>query len=226
MLSIFCIIILINALNFYDGINFSCSNFNFDGGDCQEVCTGEVIPDCFDNCYPLEWIGDSVCDNGYDTPSNFWCEEFNWDEGDCGVSSCGEGLILDADSNCVSIEGLFIQDCNGSNIPISYLDALSNWHCNDGIFTMGYVASNTFNLNCEEFNYDGGDCNDGDAAINPGSSGGALIDSEGRFVGLIDGIFTKDADIDAGVNFAISLSLIRASLADMRLRGVRFDETK
>jgi S1-C subfamily serine protease len=65
-----------------------------------------------------------------------------------------------------------------------------------------------------------------DAAINPGSSGGALIDSEGRFVGLIDGIFTKDADIDAGVNFAISLSLIRASLADMRMRGVRFDETK
>ncbi|GIR94321.1 MAG: hypothetical protein CM15mP95_3410 [Alphaproteobacteria bacterium] len=59
-----------------------------------------------------------------------------------------------------------------------------------------------------------------DAAINPGSSGGALIDSEGRFVGLIDGIFTKDADIDAGVNFAISLSLIKASLADMRMRGV------
>ena len=65
-----------------------------------------------------------------------------------------------------------------------------------------------------------------DAAINPGSSGGALIDGKGRFVGLIDGIFTKDADIDAGVNFAISLSLIRASLADMRMRGVRFDETK
>ena len=65
-----------------------------------------------------------------------------------------------------------------------------------------------------------------DAAINPGSSGGALIDSEGRFVGLIDGIFTKDADIDAGVNFAISLSLVKAGLAEMRLRGVRFDETK
>lgn len=65
-----------------------------------------------------------------------------------------------------------------------------------------------------------------DAAINPGGSGGALIDSEGRFVGLIDGIFTKEADIDAGVNFVISLSLIRAGLAEMRLRGVRFDETK
>ena len=139
--------------------NFWCEEFNWDEGDCQEVCAEGFIPDCFDNCYPLEWIGDGVCDNGYEVPSHFWCEEFNWDEGDCGFSSCGEGLILDADSNCVSIEGLFIQDCSGSNIPISYLDALSNWHCNDGIFTMGYVASNTFNLNCEEFNYDGGDCN-------------------------------------------------------------------
>jgi YVTN family beta-propeller protein len=145
--------------NFYDGINFSCSNFGYDGGDCQEGCDGGLIPDCFDNCYPVEWIGDGVCDNGYEVPSHFWCEEFNWDDSDCGVSSCGEGLVLDSDSNCVVIENFFTQDCNGSNIPISFLDALNNWHCNDGVFTMGYVASNTFNLNCEEFNYDGGDCN-------------------------------------------------------------------
>jgi len=65
-----------------------------------------------------------------------------------------------------------------------------------------------------------------DAAINPGSSGGALVDSAGRFVGLIDGIFTKDADIDAGVNFAISLSLIKVSLSEMQSRGISFNETK
>ncbi len=65
-----------------------------------------------------------------------------------------------------------------------------------------------------------------DAAINPGSSGGALVDSLGRFVGLIDGIFTKDADIDAGVNFAISLSLIKVSLSEMQSRGISFNETK
>jgi S1-C subfamily serine protease len=65
-----------------------------------------------------------------------------------------------------------------------------------------------------------------DAAINPGGSGGALIDSDGRLVGLINGIFTKDADIDAGVNFAISLSLIADSLAQMRESGVSFTETK
>ena len=63
-----------------------------------------------------------------------------------------------------------------------------------------------------------------DAAVNPGVSGGALVDGQGRLIGLVDGIFTKDADIDAGVNFAISLSLIKVSLAEMRAKGLGFDQ--
>ena len=47
-----------------------------------------------------------------------------------------------------------------------------------------------------------------DAAINPGGSGGALVDANGRLIGMIDGIFTKEADIDAGVNFAVSVPLL------------------
>ncbi|MCH1449185.1 MAG: trypsin-like peptidase domain-containing protein [Litoricolaceae bacterium] len=47
-----------------------------------------------------------------------------------------------------------------------------------------------------------------DAAINPGSSGGALVDAEGHLIGMIAAIFTKDADIDAGVNFAVSVDLL------------------
>ena len=47
-----------------------------------------------------------------------------------------------------------------------------------------------------------------DAAINPGGSGGALVDAKGRLIGMIDGIFTKEADIDAGVNFAVSVPLL------------------
>lgn len=47
-----------------------------------------------------------------------------------------------------------------------------------------------------------------DAAVNPGSSGGALVDAQGQLVGLVSAIFTKDADIDAGVNFAVSVPLI------------------
>lgn len=55
-----------------------------------------------------------------------------------------------------------------------------------------------------------------DAAVNPGASGGALVDPQGHLIGLIDGIFTKEADIDAGVNFAISAPMILQSLAQLR----------
>lgn len=61
-----------------------------------------------------------------------------------------------------------------------------------------------------------------DAAVNPGMSGGALVDPDGRLIGLIDGIFTKEADIDAGVNFAISVPLLRQSLAEHLSAGVQF----
>ena len=55
-----------------------------------------------------------------------------------------------------------------------------------------------------------------DAAINPGGSGGALVDAEGRLIGMIDGIFTKEADIDAGVNFAVSVPLLIESIGLQR----------
>ena len=63
-----------------------------------------------------------------------------------------------------------------------------------------------------------------DAAINPGSSGGALVNSDGRLVGMIDAIFTKEADIDAGVNFAVSVRLIKAALAEFKDTGHSFYE--
>ena len=47
-----------------------------------------------------------------------------------------------------------------------------------------------------------------DAAANPGSSGGALVDKNGELIGMMSGIFTKDTDTNAGVNFAVSSELI------------------
>ena len=61
-----------------------------------------------------------------------------------------------------------------------------------------------------------------DAAVNPGASGGALVRPDGQLVGMVDGIFTKEADIDAGVNFAVSVPMIEQSLEAMRADGVRF----
>ena len=65
-----------------------------------------------------------------------------------------------------------------------------------------------------------------DAAVNPGASGGALVDPQGRLIGLIDGIFTKEADIDAGVNFAISVPMLRQSLKVLREREPEIPELK
>ena len=39
--------------------------------------------------------------------------------------------------------------------------------------------------------------------------GGALIDEEGRLVGMLSAIFTKESDANAGVNFAVSTELLR-----------------
>ncbi len=51
-----------------------------------------------------------------------------------------------------------------------------------------------------------------DAAVNPGMSGGALIDADGRLVGILSAIFTKQSDANIGVNFAVSAPLARLAL--------------
>ena len=58
-----------------------------------------------------------------------------------------------------------------------------------------------------------------DASVNPGASGGALVDREGRLVGLLSAIFTKDADADIGVNFAVSAALLMRVVEDLAAHG-------
>lgn len=52
-----------------------------------------------------------------------------------------------------------------------------------------------------------------DAAVNPGSSGGALLDRSGRLVGLLSAIFAGPGDGNIGVNFALSQPML-ARVAD------------
>ncbi len=54
-----------------------------------------------------------------------------------------------------------------------------------------------------------------DAAANPGTSGGALVDGHGRLVGLVTGIFTMESDANAGVNFATSIRLLNVRIDRM-----------
>lgn len=58
-----------------------------------------------------------------------------------------------------------------------------------------------------------------DASVNPGASGGALVDREGRLVGLLSAIFTKDVDADIGVNFAVSAALLMRVVEDLAAHG-------
>ncbi len=54
-----------------------------------------------------------------------------------------------------------------------------------------------------------------DATVNPGASGGALVDAQGRLVGILSAIFTKDSDADIGVNFAASVALVHRVADDL-----------
>lgn len=58
-----------------------------------------------------------------------------------------------------------------------------------------------------------------DAVVNPGASGGALVDGEGRLVGLLSAIFTMESDANIGVNFAASATLVRRVAEDLRDYG-------
>ena len=55
--------------------------------------------------------------------------------------------------------------------------------------------------------------------VNPGASGGALVDPRGVLVGLLSAIFTKDSDANIGVNFAASAALVRRVMEDLMAHG-------
>ncbi len=54
-----------------------------------------------------------------------------------------------------------------------------------------------------------------DAAANPGSSGGALVDEQGRLVGMMSAIFASDGDNNIGINFAVSVELLQKVFRDL-----------
>jgi len=58
-----------------------------------------------------------------------------------------------------------------------------------------------------------------DATVNPGGSGGALLDADGRLVGMVSAIFTKQSDADIGVNFATSMPLLMRVVNDLKAHG-------
>ncbi len=58
-----------------------------------------------------------------------------------------------------------------------------------------------------------------DAGMNPGKSGGALINADGEVIGMLSAIFTKKSDADIGINFAVSTRLINRLLKQKQKAG-------
>tara|TARA_R110001592_G_scaffold283010_3_gene550869 strand:- start:259 stop:1242 length:984 start_codon:yes stop_codon:yes gene_type:complete len=64
-----------------------------------------------------------------------------------------------------------------------------------------------------------------DAAVNPGGSGGALVDGKGRLVGLVSAIFAQGSDANIGVNFAASRPLMARVVGDLAAHGAVMEAT-
>lgn len=64
-----------------------------------------------------------------------------------------------------------------------------------------------------------------DAAVNPGGSGGALVDGKGRLVGLVSAIFAQGGDANIGVNFAASQPLVARVVRDLAAHGKVIEAT-
>lgn len=58
-----------------------------------------------------------------------------------------------------------------------------------------------------------------DASVNPGMSGGALVDVDGKLIGMLSAIFTRQSDANIGVNFAVSAELLNNVLEDFEDDG-------
>ncbi|MEP0455424.1 MAG: trypsin-like peptidase domain-containing protein, partial [Roseibium sp.] len=54
---------------------------------------------------------------------------------------------------------------------------------------------------------------------NPGSSGGALVDGQGRLMGMVSAIFASRAETNIGVNFAVSNALLARVVAELSDTG-------
>ncbi len=84
--------------------------------------------------------------------------------------------------------------------------------------TAGIVSAKGRDLNILETEYRIESFIQTDAALNPGNSGGALVDTKGLLVGITSAIYSPNGAY-AGYSFAIPVSIVRKVVEDLREFG-------
>lgn len=84
--------------------------------------------------------------------------------------------------------------------------------------TAGIVSAKARNINISENNLAVESFIQTDAAVNPGNSGGALVDTEGKLIGINTAIATPTGYF-AGYSFAVPVTLVRKVVEDFLLFG-------
>ncbi len=118
------------------------------------------------------------------------------------------------------------KELNGKKLPIlDYSDsdivAVGEWVLAVGnpfnltsTVTAGIVSAKGRNIEILEGTYSVESFIQTDAAVNPGNSGGALVDAEGRLVGINTAIITRSGRYE-GYSFAIPVNLAKKVAADL-----------
>jgi len=136
------------------GMNLDCEYFNYDGGDCDDgtggttggTTGGGTDGSCVDNCgnYYAGWLCqcDDACIDFGDCCPDYYDE--------CAGGTTGGGTTggTTGGGECPTGE---IADCSGQCVDEATATSwIGDGFCDDGEWGMY--------LNCEEFNFDGGDC--------------------------------------------------------------------
>ena len=136
-----------------DVIRSNCQCLGFNQGNCPP---GEIL-DCNGNCAPADWMGDGACNDGsFEWEGNlivFTCPELNNDAGDC-FDPCVPEICDGADNDCdgeVDEDYTWYTDADGDGFGD---DATATISC---LPPVGAVLV-------------GGDCDDGNANVNPGAA--------------------------------------------------------
>ncbi len=115
------------------------------GDGCGSGMVYDCVGNCVDEAKAESWIGDGYCDDGT-WGMDLRCDAFDNDGGDCGDGDpgdpCSPGKVYDCVGNCVD--------------QATAQAYIADGYCDDG--TWG------FDLRCDAFDNDGGDCETG----NPG----------------------------------------------------------